>query len=163
LAGDVACIANVSCQASQNVSSFIRQREMLFQQALFDCIMDARVPGPTLRSNIAEEVKGRLEHLLAAHEKEPMHIIPSIRSRARFYHSSIHLRYRYGMSGEKLNNLLDKPVPRAGLYSHKDRNRVLYFWAVHQGNLNYGEISYELSLPLGCLLYWIMHFVNSIK
>ncbi|ENI01105.1 hypothetical protein COCC4DRAFT_204913 [Bipolaris maydis ATCC 48331] len=163
MAGGVACIANVSCQASQHVSSFIQQREMLFQQALFDCIMDTRVPGPKLRSNIAEEVKGRLEHVLAAHEKEPMHIIPSIRSRARFYHSSIHLRYRYGMSGEKLNNLLDKPVPRAGLYSHKDRNRVLYFWAVHQGNLNYGEISYELSLPLGCLLYWVMHFVNSIK
>ncbi|EUC30531.1 hypothetical protein COCCADRAFT_103714, partial [Bipolaris zeicola 26-R-13] len=74
--------------------------------ALFNCTMDTRVPGPTLRSNIAEEVKDRLKYLLAAHEKEPMHIILGIRLGVSFYYCNIHLRYRYGISGEKLNNLL---------------------------------------------------------
>ena len=136
---------------------FRKRREVLFRQVLKACIISAETTeSVTLRSTIAEEVKAGYQGLLTTEEKDTRHTLATVRSRSRNYWSRIHQEVHY--SSFEFRQITGYNQ----LYTPRDVERALFFWANHQHVLSYGEIAYELCLPLGVLLSWILRYVERI-
>ncbi|KAF7444126.1 hypothetical protein A1F99_122000 [Pyrenophora tritici-repentis] len=144
--------------SSSHRQTLRNRREVLFKEALKESIVSTKA-SIALRATIAEEVKASVEGLLTSQEKDPQHTIKTMRLRSKGYWSKIHQDiHRANLDVKTLGELqrLDQ------LYSTRDIERVLFFWAVYQEVLSYGDIAYELSLPLGILPSWIMRYVEHV-
>jgi hypothetical protein len=124
-----------------------QRREILFQQAFMDSIMDPRLPSAALRESIAEEILKRVGNLLTAQEKEATHIQSIVRSRSKTYFSNLHQQYYHNMNSLQLEELV-QAAPPTKMYPQRDIQKVLYFWSVQQSRLTYGDIAYELSVSM---------------
>jgi hypothetical protein len=128
-----------------------KRREALFRQVLKDSIVSAKTTESiTLRTTVSEEVKTGLQGLLTIEEKDPRHTLTIIRSKSRSYWSKVHQEVHH--NSLELNQL----------YTLRDIERTLFFWANHQHVMSYGEIAYELCLPLGVLSSWILRYIERI-
>jgi hypothetical protein len=129
-----------------------KRRDVLLKQALKDSIVNSSEASVALRASVAEEVIKGLHGLLTTQEKDPGTTLIATRTRGKTYWSNIHQEWELQahLSSKSLNHY----------YSAKDVEKILFFWAIHQKVYSYGEIAYELCLPLGVLLSWIMRYVD---
>jgi hypothetical protein len=151
-----------------NRQALRKRREVLFKHVLKDSIISAKATesANTLRTTIAEEVKTFIQDLLTTEEQDPRHTLMTIRSRGKSYWSTVHQEVHQG--NLNVNTMadhvktIDVRQPTQPLYSPRDVKRTLYFWATHQHVMSYGEIAYELCLPLGVLVSWIIRYIDYI-
>jgi hypothetical protein len=73
------------------------------------------------------------------------------------HHSNVEVK----TIAEQIKTIADRQ-PLRHLYSSRDIERNLFFWATHHHVMSYGEIAYELCLPLGVLSTWILRYVERI-
>jgi hypothetical protein len=144
-----------------------KRREVLFRQVLKDSIISAKATESIiLRTTLAEEVKAGVQGLLSIEEKDSRQTLMTVRARGRKYWSTIHQDVH--QSNLEVRTIADhiKTIangqPLQQLYSSRDIERTLFFWATHQHVMSYGQIAYELCLPLGVLSSWIMRYVERI-
>jgi hypothetical protein len=134
-----------------------KRRDVLLKQALKDSIVNSTEASIALRASVAEEVIKGLEGLLTKEERDPANTLLTTRTRGKAYWSKVHQEFIH--SGLELRNFVSRQ-PMHHFYSTKDIEKILFFWAIHQKAYSYGEIAYELCLPLGVLLSWIMRYVD---
>lgn len=134
-------------------------RDDLLRDVLKDNILSTKATKDApLRTAIAEEVKAGVEGLLTMEEKNPRHTLMAIRSRSRSYWIRVHQEVHHS---RRIEAIVGSQPPQQ-LYSLRDIERTLFFWAEHQHIMSYGEVAYELCLPLNMLLSWIMRYVELI-
>ncbi|KAL6167166.1 hypothetical protein ACJQWK_06611 [Exserohilum turcicum] len=135
---------------------FRKRRELLLIQALKDSIVNFSRTNMALRASIAEEVKKSVEDNLTGVEKDPVQTVMTVGSHGRNYWSKVHQECHHGRGDWKI-----QPLHR--IYSKKDIERILFFWAIHQSTLSYGDIDCRLHLPVGALLSWILGCIDRVE
>ncbi|EUC40668.1 hypothetical protein COCMIDRAFT_30428 [Bipolaris oryzae ATCC 44560] len=132
---------------------FRKRREYLLVQALKDSIINFSRTNLALRTSIAEEVKKGIEGNLTGIEKDPIQIVTTVGSHGKTFWSRVHQECYH-------SHAVLRSQPLHQIYSKKDIERILFFWAVHQSTLSYGDIACKLHLPVGALLSWILGFID---
>ncbi|EMD95301.1 hypothetical protein COCC4DRAFT_65399 [Bipolaris maydis ATCC 48331] len=135
---------------------FRKRREFLLVQALKDSIVNFSRTNMALRASIADEVKKGVEGNLTGIEKDPVQTVLAVGSHGRNYWSKVHQECHHGRGDWKIQ-------PLHQIYSKKDIERILFFWAIHQSTLSYGEIACRLHLPVGALLSWILGCIDRVQ
>ncbi|EUC26845.1 hypothetical protein COCCADRAFT_31484 [Bipolaris zeicola 26-R-13] len=123
------------------------------RQALKDSIVNFSRTNLVLRTSIAEEVKKGIEGTLTGIEKDPIQIVTTVGSHGKTFWSRVHQECYHSQA-------VLRSQPLHQIYSKKDIERILFFWAVHQSTLSYGDIACKLHLPVGALLSWILGFID---
>jgi hypothetical protein len=130
-----------------------KRREFLLIQALKDSIVNPSEANMALRASIAKEVMRDIEGTLTGIEKDPIQTVLTVGSQGKRYWVKVHQECHHNRADLKVQ-------PLHQVYSKKDIERTLFFWAIHQGTLSYGEIACKLNLPVGALLSWILGFID---
>jgi hypothetical protein len=141
----------------QNSIESIRQgRETVLEEALRTSITTRSMP--TLRASLVQEVKLRLDDHLTYMEKDAAHARSILRRRGKAYWVAVHTEHEAKGNHEAQDT--DKSQMIQALYSSGDRRIAVYYWALHQARESYAEIAYELGLPPGVLLRWVLQICD---
>ena len=130
-----------------------RQRSSFFSDIIRRSVM--MTLSNRLRVSIADEILVRFSNLLSDQEKSPSFSRPLLRTRAKRYWVNMH--EAYGLT-PPTRNQRDPQESRliSEAFSERDQIIALYFWALYQEQVRYSDISFELRLPVGALLDWIL-------
>lgn len=108
-----------------------------------------------VRASVADEVHLQYAHLLLEHERAPEYAHSLLKARGRRYWVAMYelqeMSSYYGGRQEAREAQLINEI-----YSRRDRAIATHFWALHHERMRYSEICFELSLPLGALLRWLL-------
>jgi hypothetical protein len=79
------------------------------------------------------------------------------------YEEVHHSNVKVKTIADQIKTIADRqPLWHLYRYSSRDIEWKLFFWATHHHVMSYGEIAYELCLPLGVLSTWILRYEERI-
>lgn len=130
-----------------------RQRSSFFTDIIRRSVM--MTLSNKLRVSIADEIRVRFADLLSDQEKNPSFSRSLLRTRAKRYWVNMHEAYGLTPSTRDRRNPHESRLI-GQVFSERDQIIALYFWALYQERTRYSDISFELLLPVGALLDWIL-------
>lgn len=132
-------------------------RKALVKRVIRDSITTYISAG--MRASLAEEIKVLLSRQLNDQEKDSLQTYSAFRKLGLRYWAVVYEEYRL-YDNDARTKAFTENQPWSDIYAHQDEIRAIYFWAQHQEKISYGQICYELSLPLGLLEFWITRFLK---
>jgi ribosomal protein S24E len=112
-----------------------------------------------IRASVANEIKARCGQRFSKYEMFPYYAHSILKECGKHYWLCMyegHDTFSHYAGRSEIQNaqLIDK------IYSKHNREVAVFFWSLYHQRMTYAEISFQLSLPLGALLQWILQMCN---
>lgn len=144
-------VPGVETSSNSHLQQLRQHRSTVFEEIIRNSITTTL--STKVRASIADEVRVRHAHLLSEHERAPNYAQSVLKARGKRYWLAMYelqeMSSHYG-GRHNASQLVND------IYSRRDRAIAIQFWALHHERMRYAEICFELSLPLGALLQWLL-------
>jgi hypothetical protein len=152
----VLCSLGAPVVPPETIESIRHHRDTILYPQILRQSIAASINTP-LQASVARELQVLLESRLPEVDRN-LHTIQKLcKARGREY--SVIMYNQEGEQAQQFNIYGNHLQAIRTIYKPADMMRAVYYWAAHRAHKSYGDIAFELSLPHGVLLGWILHFL----